>query len=175
MSVNDAAAVFKAISDKSEEARAAALYEVKNLKKDLATLERILSGKQKKMSVSPHDIVHGAFETFHHLCVLLENQKLAELMEQDLGEAKAHAFLERHGAALLKKPRGWHWISPDGEMHMLGKAEEPDKAAAKLESLLAKQAKPRRSGKGKAKPAKAASQAGESGEAPPQEGENAQQ
>mgnify|MGYP006307344851 FL=1 len=45
MSVNDAATVFKAISDKSEEAREAALYEVKNLKKDLATLERILTGK----------------------------------------------------------------------------------------------------------------------------------
>ena len=106
------------------------------------------------MSVSPHDIVHGAFETFHHLCVLLENQKLSELMEQDLGEAKAHEFLERHGAALLKKPRGWHWISPDGEMHLLGKPEEPDKAAAKLESLLAKQTKPRRSGGGKGKSAK---------------------
>lgn len=151
MSVNDAAAVFKAINDKSEESRGAALFEVKNLKKDLAALERILSGTQKKMSVSPFDIVHSAFEIFHHLSVLLENQKLTELMEQDLGEAKAHAFLDSHGAALLKKPKGWHWISPDGEMHLLGKAEEPDKAAAKLETLVSKLAKPRRGGKAASK------------------------
>ncbi|MDK2955309.1 MAG: hypothetical protein PWQ57_805 [Desulfovibrionales bacterium] len=166
MSVNDAAAVFKAINDKSEEAREAALFEVKNLKKDLSTLERILSGAQKKMSVSPFDIVHSAFETFHHLCVLLENQKLAELMEQDLGEAKAHAFLESHGATLLKKPRGWHWISPDGEMHLLGKAEEPDKAAAKLETLVSKLAKPRRGGKAKSQKSNTSAQ---NGAAPPAE------
>ena len=146
MTTRQAATVFSSIETATEESTASALFEIKNLKKDLGTLERILSGKQKKLSVTPHDIVHLSLEIFRHVSSILESQALMERIEQDLGHASAHAFLEKHGATLLKKPSGWHWISPAGEMHLLAKPNEPDKAAQKLETLLARPKK-RKGGK----------------------------
>ena len=51
---------------------------------------------------------------------------------------------QAHGATELVKPSGWHWISPKGEMHCLGKADEPEGAAARLAGLLQGGRRPRR-------------------------------
>lgn len=133
---NPSTAIFKAMKEKGDVSRELALRELKALSKDLAGLEQILTGKKKKGNFSLFDVVHGAFEIFRNASVVFETEVLAEEMEKSMGDALSEEFLEKHGASLLKKPAGWHWISPQGEMHFLGKADEMDKAAEKLAALV---------------------------------------
>ncbi|MFP4071579.1 MAG: hypothetical protein ACLFTB_05980 [Desulfovibrionales bacterium] len=121
----------------AEEAREMALTEIKDLKADVLVVERSLSGKRKKpLSTAPlFDIIHGALEVYRHVSKVLESEELLAAMEDELGKAKERAYLEKCGAILLTKPEGWHWISPKGEMVLLGRGEELDKAAQKLKKL----------------------------------------
>ena len=137
----------KAIRERNEEARQTALEEIHELRKDLNLLERILTGKQRPGDYSPFDLAHSAFELFRAASFILDNEALAAGMEEETARAKAEDALHRAGAALLTRPAGWHWISPAGEMHFLGKPGETEKAAEKLAGLI----EPRK----KAAPAKA--------------------
>jgi hypothetical protein len=131
-----AAAVGKTLEDRRDQAREAALKELRALRGDLNTFEAVLSGKRKKTDFSPFDVVHGAFEIFRHAASVFEAEDLLAACSRELEAAKALDYLQRHGANDLVKPAGWHWISPRGEMHFLGKSDDADKAAAKLADLL---------------------------------------
>lgn len=126
----------RAIRERNEEARKAALEEIQELRKDLAALERILANKQKPGDFSAFDLAHSAFELFRLTTSILDNEALAASMEAEVERARAEDALARAGATLLTRPAGWHWFSPAGEMHFLGKAHEPEKAADKLAKLI---------------------------------------
>lgn len=130
------AAVGKALEERREAAREAALKELKALRADLTVLEAVLSGKRKKGDFSLFDVAHGAFEIFRNAEAVFETDRLLASLAVELEAVRALEYLEKHGATELVKPAGWHWISPRGEMHCLGKAEEPGKAAEKLATLL---------------------------------------
>jgi hypothetical protein len=131
-----AAAISRALRDRSETAREMALRELKMLQKDLSTLEKILAGQRKAGDFALFDVVHGAFEIFRNASVALENETLLSEIEKETVLSQARDFLDRHGATLLTKPAGWHWISPKGEMRFLGKAAEIEKAAETLRGLM---------------------------------------
>ncbi len=130
------APMFKAMLEATQEARGFALTEIKELKKDLATLERILGGRGKADDFSLIDVAHGAFEIFRTASVVLENEKLLFGMQDAVDRALAEDFLDEHGATALKEPEGWHWISPKGVMRLLGPVDDPAAAAAKLKRYL---------------------------------------
>ncbi|NDV25486.1 hypothetical protein [Desulfovibrio sp. JC010] len=142
MKKQTAAAVTNAINDKSEEARKDALFEIRSLKKDLAQLEKELSSKKCEIEDPAFDLVHSAFEIFRHTQVMAENCKLTVQIDESLEKASYKDYLDSKGARILKKPEGWHWISPQGEMHFLGESGETQAAAEKLESLISKRKKP---------------------------------
>ncbi len=131
-----AAAVGKTLEERRDAARDAALKELKALRADLTTLEAVLSGRRKASDISLFDVTHGALEIFRYAAAVFEADSLLAACSQELDAAKALEYLDRHGATELVKPAGWHWISPKGEMHCLGKAEEPVKAASKLAEIL---------------------------------------
>jgi hypothetical protein len=139
-----AAAVGKTLEDRREQAREAALKELKALRNDLNTLEAVLTGRRKKSDFSPFDVVHGAFEIFRHAASVFDAEDMLATCARELEAAKALEYLQRHGANELVKPAGWHWISPRGEMHFLGKADDTDKAAEKLAGLIQSGKRPRR-------------------------------
>jgi hypothetical protein len=142
MKKQTAAAVTNAINDKSEEARKDALFELRSLKKDLAQLEKELSSKKCVIEDPAFDLVHSAFEIFRHTQVMAENRKLTAQIDESLEKASFKDYLDAKGARVLKKPEGWHWISPQGEMHYLGESNDTQTAAEKLESLITKRKKP---------------------------------
>ncbi|WP_300159390.1 hypothetical protein [Solidesulfovibrio sp.] len=144
------AAVGKTLEERREAARDAALKELKALRADLAQLEAVLSGRRTKGDFSLFDVAHGAFEIFRNAAAVFEADALLASLTVELESAKALEFLEKHGATELVKPAGWHWISPRGEMHFLGKGEEAAKAAEKLATLMAGARRPRRKDKAQA-------------------------
>ncbi|WP_319778943.1 hypothetical protein [Maridesulfovibrio sp.] len=141
MKKQTAAAITNAIDDKSEEARKDALFEIRSMKKDLAQLEKDLSSKKCEIEDPAFDLVHSAFEIFRHTQVMAENRKLTVQIDESLEKASYKDYLDSKGARVLKKPEGWHWISPQGEMHYLGEAGETQAAAEKLESIVSSKRK----------------------------------
>lgn len=131
-----AAAVGKILEERRDAARDAALKEMRALRSDLTALEAVLSGRRKKNDFSLFDVIHGAQEIFRQASVVFDADTLLAECAAEIEAMKALEFLEKHGASELVKPAGWHWISPKGEMHCLGKADEPDKAAQRLAELL---------------------------------------
>ncbi|WP_031482202.1 hypothetical protein [Maridesulfovibrio frigidus] len=142
MKKQTAAVVVNAIESKSETARNEALFEIRSLKKDLAKLEKELSSKKCVVEDPAFDLVHSAFEIFRHTQVMSENKKLTEQIDQSLEKSSFKDFLDSKGARILKKPEGWHWISPAGEMHFLGAGSDAQGAAKKLESIVSKRSRP---------------------------------
>lgn len=133
------APMFKAMQEAVEDSREIALAEIKELKRDLTTLERILSGRKKNADdFSLIDVAHGAFEIYRTATVVLENERLMGDMQDAMDESLAVDFLTAHGANLLKEPAGWHWISPKGVMRCLGEEDAPIEAAKKLKRYLPK-------------------------------------
>ncbi|WP_176631400.1 hypothetical protein [Desulfolutivibrio sulfoxidireducens] len=130
------AVVAKTLREKNATAREIALRELKILQKDLGLLEKILTGGRKAGDFSLFDVVHGAFEIFRNASVVLDNELLLADLEKETVKTASLEFLERHGATLLTKPAGWHWISPKGEMRFLGKGTETEKAAEALRQLV---------------------------------------
>lgn len=137
-------AVGKTLEERRDAARDAALKELKALRADLVTLEAVLTGRRKASDISLFDVTHGALEIFRQAAAAFEAEDLLAACSQELDVVKSLEYLDRHGATELVKPAGWHWISPKGEMHCLGKADEPGKAAAKLAELLQGGRRPRR-------------------------------
>ncbi len=67
---------------------------------------------------------------------MAENRKLNKQIDESLEKASFKDYLDAKGARILKKPEGWHWISPAGEMHYLGESSDTQAAAEKLESII---------------------------------------
>ena len=128
--------IVKVLEEKNDHAREIALQEIKDLKADLAEVEKVLSGRKKAGQFALMDIVHGAFEVYRNAAVIFENETLMADLEVALEEGKHREYLDSKGARLLTKPDGWHWFSPKGEMVFLGTADETAKAAGKLKSKL---------------------------------------
>jgi hypothetical protein len=131
----------RTIEAKNQEAKALALEEIKALKKDLANLEKVLAGKKKHAEMALMDITCGAFEVYKNAALIFQNLELLDALQQGREEAKIIDYMERRGARLLKKPEGWHWFTPQGEMVFLGDPDDPLAAGKKLKSLVAR--KPR--------------------------------
>ncbi|PIE68736.1 MAG: hypothetical protein CSA21_05550 [Deltaproteobacteria bacterium] len=131
----------RTIESKNQEAKALALEEIKALKKDLVELEKVLAGKKKPKEIALMDITCGAFEVYKNAALIFQNMDMLEALQQGREEAKIIDYMERRGARLLKKPEGWHWFSPQGEMVFLGEAHEPLKAGERLKSLVARKSK----------------------------------
>jgi len=129
------AAVGKSLEARRDVARDAAIKELRALRNDMATLEAILAGRRKRGDFSLFDVAHGAFEIFRSAAAAFDAEDLLESLAEELDSVKALEFLDKHGATELVKPAGWHWISPRGEMHFLGKSGESVKAAEKLAAL----------------------------------------
>jgi len=139
-----AAAVGKILEERRDAARDAALKEIRALRADLVTLEAVLTGRRRKNDFSLFDVIHGAQEIFRQAAAVFDADTLLAECAREIEAVKALEFLEKHGATELVKPSGWHWISPKGEMHCLGKADEPEGAAARLAGLLQGGRRPRR-------------------------------
>ena len=131
-----AAPMFKAMLEATEEARATALEEIKELRKDLAALERILAGRARDDDFPLLDVAHGALEIFRTASVVLDNQRLLAGMQDAVDRALAEDFLAANGARLLREPEGWHWFSNKGVMRHLGPGDDPAGAAARLKRHL---------------------------------------
>jgi hypothetical protein len=140
-----AVAVGKTLEERRDAARDEALKELKALRTDLTTLEAVLLGRRKVADNSLlFDVIHGALEIFRQTASVFDLESLLAACSQEIDAVKALEYLDRHGATELVKPAGWHWISPKGEMHCLGKADEPGKAAARLAEILQGGRRPRR-------------------------------
>ncbi|NJB67578.1 signal transduction histidine kinase [Desulfobaculum xiamenense] len=140
------APALKTLVESTEQAKETAREEIAALRKDLAALERLLSGKRKSQpeDVSLHDIVHGALEIFRCAALALENERLLDDMHDAVERALAEDFLHANGATLLREPEGWHWISPKGVMHHLATGDAPAEAAKKLRRHLPRVPAPQR-------------------------------
>ena len=152
-------AVVRTLAARSDKARELALQEVKQMKKDLAAAEKMLSGQAKPGTAAGFDLIHGALEISRHLFALAEHEALQEGLAEALETARDEDYLAQAGATLLKKPAGWHWISQKGEMHFLAKPGETVKAAQVLRVLRSPIRK-----KDKAEKAPAAAEAAEASE-----------
>ncbi|MDD2219007.1 MAG: hypothetical protein PHO79_05330 [Desulfoplanes sp.] len=131
----------RSIESKNAEATALALAEIRDLKKDLEEIEKVLAGKKKSNGVALMDVPCGAFEVYKNVALVFQNLEMLECLQQGREETKIVDYLERRGARLLKKPEGWHWFSPQGEMVFLANPEEISKAGQKLKSLLSRKSK----------------------------------
>ncbi|WP_051693842.1 hypothetical protein [Desulfohalovibrio reitneri] len=131
--------LLQTLDEKAESSRQNALAELRDLKKDLQSLERVLTGRKKADEFPLLDMVQGALEVFRSSETFFTASNLARDARQSLSGSLARAELEREGARLLKKPAGWHWISPKGEMHHLGASGEEEKAAKALTRLKNRQ------------------------------------
>ncbi|BBD08614.1 hypothetical protein [Desulfovibrio ferrophilus] len=132
------APMIKSMMENIESAREIAQEEIKALKKDLTTLERILAGRKKDTEFPLIDIAHSAFEIFRTSSLVLENERLLGEMQEAVDQALAEDFLTSNGATLLTEPEGWHYISPKGVMRFLGAPDETIAAATKIKRYLPK-------------------------------------
>lgn len=137
----------KAIKGQGDMARDMAIAELKDLKKDLAELEKNLVAKKNLNQGLLMDIAHGAFELFRTASIVLEADKLQELMHGAVEEGKDLEYLESKGAILLTNPEGWHWFSPKGEMVFLAPSGDAQQASEKLRNRLTRKPRPKSSTK----------------------------
>lgn len=136
MSLHKLRAVFRDLTDKSDNAREAALFEVQELKKDLSELQRHLSGRKKETSIVPEDIIRSAYDIAHHFRAMEQRRHILLELNEEMEVADAVEYLESRGAKMLQRPSGWHWTSSQDERFLLDN-EDPLKAAGKLRKLLA--------------------------------------
>ncbi|GAB1410677.1 hypothetical protein MASR1M90_18310 [Desulfovibrionales bacterium] len=135
--------LVKTLKEQSDMARDMAVAELKDLKKDLAELEKALASKKTPDQGLLMDISHGAFELFRTASIVLQSDMLSVQLDSALEEARDLEYLEKKGAILLSKPEGWHWFSPKGEMLFLAGPGETHLAAKKLlERVQRKTTKP---------------------------------
>lgn len=166
------AAVGKTLEVRRDAARDAAIKEMRALRADLATLESILAGRRNKGDFSLFDVIHGAFEIFRNAAAVFDADTTLQSLAVELDAVKALEFLEKHGATELVKPAGWHWISPRGEMHFLGKGDDAVKAAAKLTDLLRRGSRSKRATKGAEADAPGPESDAEAAPLPPEDGDS---
>lgn len=141
----------KAIKGQGDQARDMAIAELKDLKKDLLTLEKALARKKSPDQALLMDIAHGAFELFRTASIVLEADNLQERMSEAVERTKDLTYLEGKGAIKLNDPQGWHWFSPKGEMIFLADNDQTHAAATKLRSRLTRRPRAKTPAKPKTK------------------------
>jgi F420-0:gamma-glutamyl ligase len=135
MSTHKLRAIYKQLTDKIEDSKERALFEVKELKNDLNELQRHLSGRKKETDIQPDDILRSAYEISHRLREMYKRQEILAEMEDVAAETEALEYLDSRGAKLLTRPAGWHFQTST-ERFLLD-PEDPVRAAAELRKLLA--------------------------------------
>lgn len=147
-------AIYKQLTDKIEDAKEAALFEVKELKADLNELQRHLAGRKKVTDIQPDDVLRSAYEITHHMREISKRRDILAEMEDVAAQAEALEYLESRGAKLLHRPAGWHFQT--AKERFLLHEDDPVQAADELRKLLAAGKRLKRPGKPKkAKPAPA--------------------
>jgi hypothetical protein len=135
MSTHKLRAIYKQLSDKVEEAREAALFEIKELKADLNELQRHYSGRKKQTDINADDILRSAYEIAHRMRDMRQRQEILMGMEDVAAEADALVYLDSRGAKLLTRPAGWHFQT--SKERFLLHENDPVEAAVELRKLLA--------------------------------------
>jgi hypothetical protein len=135
MSTHKLRAIYKQLTDKIEDSRERALFEVKELKDDLNELQRHLSGRKKETSIQPDDILRSAYEISHRLREMDKRREILAEMECVAAETEALEYLDSRGAKLLTRPAGWHFQT-SAERFLLH-SDDAVQAAAELRRLLA--------------------------------------
>lgn len=135
MSTHKLRAIYKQLNDKIDEAREAALFEIKELKTDLNELQRHYSGRKKVTDIQPDDVLRSAYEIAHRMRDITKRQDILAELEDVAEEAEALQYLESRGAKLLNRPSGWHFQT--SKERFLLHEDDPVQAAAKLRKLLA--------------------------------------
>ncbi len=135
MSTQKLRAIYKQLTDKIDDSKESALFEVKELKTDLNELQRHLSGRKKVTDIQPDDILRSAYEIAHHLREMQQRKEILAELEDVAAETEALAYLDSRGAKLLTRPAGWHFQT--SKERFLLHADDPVQAAVKLRKLLA--------------------------------------
>jgi len=135
MSTQKLRAIYKQLNDKIEEAREAALFEIKELKNDLNELQRHYSGRKKVTEVQPDDVLRSAYEISHRMREIQKRKDILAEMEDVAAEAEALEYLEARGAKLLTRPVGWHFQT--SKERFLLHVSDAVEAAAELRKLMA--------------------------------------
>lgn len=102
-------AIYKQLNDKIDDAREAAVFEIKELKADLNELQRYYSGRKKTTDIQPDDVLRSAYEITHRMREIAKRREILVEMEDVAAEAEALEYLESRGAKLLSRPAGWHF------------------------------------------------------------------
>lgn len=128
-------AIYKQLNDKIDDAREAALFEVKELKTDLNELQRHFSGRKKATDIQPDDILRSAYDIAHKMREMAKRKEILAEMEDVAAEAEALEYLNARGAKLLTRPVGWHFQT--SKERFLLHADDAVLAAAELRKLMA--------------------------------------
>lgn len=135
MSHHKLRAIYKQLNDKIDEAKDAALFEIKELKDDLNELQRHFSGRKKQTDIRADDVLRSAYEIAHRMRDIAKRQEILAEMEDVAAEAEALEYLVSRGAKLLTRPAGWHFQTAK-ERFLLHESDAVE-AAAELRKLLA--------------------------------------
>jgi hypothetical protein len=128
-------AIYKQLSDKIEDSKEAAVFEIKELKNDLNELQRHFSGRKKATDIQPDDILRSAYEIASQMREIAKRREILAEMEDVAAETEALEYLESRGAKLLTRPAGWHFQT--AKERFLLHEEDAVQAAAELRKLLA--------------------------------------
>ncbi len=134
MSHNKLRAIYKQLTDKIENSREAALFEVKELKNDLNELQRHLSGRKKVTDIQPDDIIRSAYDISHNLREIRNRKEILAQMKSVAEEKEAEEYLISRGAKLLNRPAGWHFQT--AKERFLLHEKDVVEAAKELRKLL---------------------------------------
>jgi len=135
MSTQKLRAIYKQLTDKIDDSKEKALFEVKELKADLNELQRHLSGRKKHTDIQPEDMLRSAYEIAQFLRDMQKRQEILAELEEVAAETEAEEYLLSRGAKLLTRPAGWHFQTSK-ERFMLHESDLV-LAAAELRKLLA--------------------------------------
>ena len=140
-------AIYKQLSDKIEDSKEAAVFEIKELKNDLNELQRHFSGRKKDTDIQPDDVLRSAYEIASQMREIAKRQEILDEMGDVAAETEALEYLESRGAKLLTRPAGWHFQTT--KERFLLHEEDAVLAAAELRKLLAAGKRLKRPGKKK--------------------------
>jgi hypothetical protein len=128
-------AIYKQFNDKIDDAKEAALFEIKELKADLNELQRHYSGRKKVIDLQPDDVLRSAYEITYRMREIAKRQEVLAEMQCVAAETEALEYLEARGAKLLTRPVGWHFQT--SKERFLLHPDDVVQAAAKLRKLMA--------------------------------------
>ncbi len=134
MSSQKLRAIYKQLTDKIDDSKEAAIFEIKELKADLNELQRHLSGRKKTTDIQPDDVLRSAYEIAHSIREIRQRSAILVEMEDVAAETEALEYLDSRGAKLLTRPAGWHFQTAKERFLLHG--DDPVLAAVELRKLL---------------------------------------